>query len=346
MNPLVIVWAMLAAVYADSLPHGPSYDNSGRWSNLTAVGTGPVQEHGTAATTWDLYVLGGISASNSTGPGKPSFASRRDVSAYNYDTGLWRQIPDMPVALTNPNVAVVDDNVYVLGGLADNGKGPFLNYSTACFVYETLKKEWTVLQHMPDEQGRGGAAMGVHGWQIYLAGGLRSSSLAAGGPQESSNLVSVYDTLTGQWSILPPLPEPRDHAGGVLVHHKFYVVGGRYQGYGNVQDTVWVINLHHTVEGWSPKSRMPTARAGLAVGVIDHRIVAFGGEGNPAYSTGVFPQVEAYDIHYDRWTKLDDMPIPRYGMTAGSVKGAILIPGGGLVTGGAKPVALFSAFSF
>ena len=73
---------------------------------------------------------------------------------------------------------------------------------------------------------------------------------------------------------------------------------------------------------------MPTARGGIASGVLEGKIVVLGGEGNDDDPSGVFAQVELYDPATDEWTALPDMAVPRHGMTAAVDGDGLAVPGG------------------
>lgn len=75
---------------------------------------------------------------------------------------------------------------------------------------------------------------------------------------------------------------------------------------------------------------MPTARGGVATGVVGRKIYTFGGEENTAIESGVFNEIEAYDTVADRWESVGTMKIPRHGTFAIGVNGRIYIPGGGI----------------
>jgi len=313
-----------------------------KWVYLADVEPGAVQEHGTAATSDELYVIGGVPG-NYTTDVPPS---RKDVSAYNFRSKRWRSVAPLSLGMTHANAATVHGKVYVLGGLTGSDVNPLWNYTSWCSVYDPETNKWSDLPRMPEDQARGASAIGVYDSTVYLAGGMRSLYLAPGGLQDSVDIVTAFNVRTRQWATLPPLPEPRDHVGGAVIGSKFYVVGGRNHGQDNPKNTTWVLDLEATDDGWKSKKEMPTARGGIAIGTIGHHIVTFGGEGNAADPSGVFPQTEAYDTVRDEWVKLDDMPNPRHGTAAASVDNAILIPGGGATEGGANPLNVFTSFTF
>lgn len=237
------------------------------------------------------------------------------------------------------NTASVNGKIYVLGGLVPSPTGFPWEAAADCFVYDPSSDSWELLPNMPD--GRGSAAMGVKGGVIYLSGGLSE----LGAVQGTLDTVSSYDTDSGNWTSLPSLPAPRDHAGGALIDDTYFVLGGRAFGQFNTSDVVFALDLCDVGSGWIMRSgKMPTPRGGVAAGTIGDKVYVFGGEGNPAEgSEGVFNQTEVYDVETDSWEKLEPMVVPRHGTSAVGVDGVVYIPGGGVKVSGA-PVDVFNAF--
>ena len=344
---LFLLICLLSADLVFSLPQ-PSSPNANtrcfgknvHWTNLAPVGTGVRQEHSTVALGNNIYILGGItleqSASNET-----STPTLDLVDVYSISQNTWRAVAPLPKPMNHANAAVVDGKIYVLGGLA---AGYVWNAFPDCYVYDPETNYWKTLPPMPAEQARGSAAMGVHKTTIYLSGGMRSLSGHPHGLQDTVSTVTSYNTESGVWKTLPDLPAPRDHAGAALIKNTIYVLGGRTHGQVNVRNTTYVFDVHSPEAGWTQKADMPTARGGLATGVIGSVVYTFGGEGNPAPgSNGVYNQTEAYDTRKDTWTRLAPMSIPRHGTSATSIGGGIYIPGGS-VAQGTGPVDSFTEF--
>jgi N-acetylneuraminic acid mutarotase len=234
---------------------------------------------------------------------------------------------EMKLTLESHSAAVVNGKLYILGTL----QGGDIWYATPrSWIYTPENEKWTEIAPMPTSQARGSSAIGVLGDEIFLAGGMRSLNPVDGGFHDSINTTTAYNTRTGRWRTLPDLPAPRDHVGGAIVGDTLYVVGGRDHGQVNVRNTTFALDLNNTHAQWKRKADMPTARGGLATGLIGKNIYTFGGEGNPANgSDGVFPQAEAYDTESDTWAKLPSMRVPRHGTGAASIGDAIYVPGGG-----------------
>lgn len=196
------------------------------------------------------------------------------------------------------------------------------------FVYDPSTDEWTDVTPMGPNSTRGASGVAVVGDKIYIIGGFRE--------RRAVNMFSVYDTKSDEWNhSLPPVPGlPRDHLVGAAIDGNVYSVAGRDTQLLEVTDELL---MYDPLAGeWVEKSPLPTARAGIAGGVVDGRIVVVGGEGNVEFESGVFNEVEIYDPEADEWTDVGDMPVPRHGMGAVGVGGKLYVPGG-------ATVSLFSA---
>ena len=339
MRVLPMILGITGAVHTAKSQIIPNSSPYGRgWKPLAPIASGNRQEHSVAAIADVVYIIGGLIL----GSGSFGVVPTNTVDAYDTRDDSWTTVAPLPLALNHGNVATVNGKIYVLGGL--NATGAVFGAVGNSYQYDPVQDQWTELAPMPAGTERGSAAIGVHGTKIYLAGGLQRLVVLPGGPQDSVDTVSVFETKTSKWSQLPRLPARRDHVGGAIIHGTFYVLGGRDRGLVNVRDTVYALDLGAPYDGWSERAKMPTARGGVATGVVKNKIYIFGGEGNPANgSRGVFPQNEVYDPRRDRWQRLAPMPIPRHGTGAVAIGNTIYIPGGGDALGG-SPVAVNDAY--
>ncbi|KAH7101676.1 hypothetical protein BKA62DRAFT_618529 [Auriculariales sp. MPI-PUGE-AT-0066] len=321
----------------------PSTLKAATWKSLATIPS-PRQEHSTVSLKDHIYIVAGVFA---------DFSTTGHVDVYNPKTNTWADPPPapVPVGLNHPNVAVVNDKIYVLGGLAVDATGSWSAVNNS-FVYDPRTNKWTDLPPFPaDAIPRGSAAMGVHEDTIYLAGGMRQLVLMEGGLQDTVSTVTTFNVRTGKWATgLPDMPAARDHAGAAVIDNVLYVVGGRDHGQPNVRGTVFTLDLATCHSSPSKatwvirNTTMPTPRGGLCAAAVDETIYTFGGEGNLAAESGVFPQVEAYNTRTNKWTQLENMPNPRHGTSATTVRGKIYIPGGGDLIGG-HPMVINEVFS-
>lgn len=294
----VLALLPLAACGGDPAPPAPDGDLSGPWRDAPPVAGGAIQETAVVAVGAAVHVIGGF---------RGDLSISDEVRVFDTATETWSAGAALPAPLHHANVAVVDDTIYLVGHLAGTGfaaRGDVL-----------AGPPWTARTAMPAGTERGAAVAGVVDGRIVVAGGLRGGATVAD--------VSAYDPGLDAWDdALPDLPAPRDHACGAAVDGIFYVIGGRAGG--AIAADVFAFDG----AAWTTRAPMPTARAGMACGVVDGRVIVVGGEGNPAASSGVFPEAEAYDPATDTWTALDPMPTPRHGMGAAAVGATLYVPGG------------------
>ncbi len=294
------------------------YKKSG-WTEQAPIGRGPRQEDSVTAVGTDLYIIGGI-------PQQAPYPTLNRVEVFSAISNEWRDAATLPTTINHGNVATVDGKIYVLGGL--NGTDDWLPIGNS-YEYDPQQDTWKTLPSMPNGQARGASAVGVHGSTIYVAGGLIDLNLITAA-QPTVATVTSYNTKTQEWMTLPSLPEGRDHVGGVVIGNIFYVVGGRVDGFQNVRNTVFAMDVTSQNKTWIEKARMPTARGGLSMSAIGHRIYTFGGEGETTVvPNGVYDNVEVYDSIEDSWEVLERMPYPRHGTNAATIGCRIYIPGGG-----------------
>jgi N-acetylneuraminic acid mutarotase len=296
------------------------------------------QEQSAVILDDDMYLLGGITFTGS------NFLTINVFQKFNFITNTWTELALMPAALNHVNVAVVNGKIYYLGGLANTPTGgpEYWNHSGASAVYDPCVDEWTVLPDVPEDRAVGSAATMVVGDTIYLPGGLRDYNITDD-EESTTAMFTSYNVATQEWTVLPDLPAPRDHAGSGQLGNMLYILGGRSHGYYNVVDTVFGYDID--TKCWSTDfATMPTGRGGIASATIGSKMYTAGGEGDPNTSTHVWPQMQSYDAITNIWTNETDMPVPVHGTAAVAYHGMVVIPGGGLKIGG-DPTQLVQTFT-
>ena len=169
----------------------------------------------------------------------------------------------------------------------------------------------------------GGVVNGI----LYAVGGSATST-------SSESAVEAYDPVANSWTSKAPLPTPRFGAAAGVVNGLLYVVGGYARDAAGNAQIVGTVEAYDPVSNaWTAKSPMPTARAYLAVGVVNGVIYAVGGEGG----AGAVAVVEAYSPATNTWTTLGPMPTARRFLAVGVIKDIIYAAGGqthaGFITG-------------
>ncbi len=277
------------------------------WSPMAEIDGGPIQEIAVLALNGEIYILGG-------------FDSRALIvatgRAYDPRTDTWRSIADLPVRMHHANAVAAEGKIYIVGFLANGFQA-----DARGFIYDPVEDAWSEGPRMPGSTGRGASGTVLIDRRIYFAGGL-----AGGG---AVDLFSAYDLDSEAWIELPPVPTPRDHMAVGAIDGKLVIASGRG---GPIESVTPRVDIYDPVaNSWSEGAPMPTPRGGTAGAVLEGKLYVFGGEGNRDEASGVFAEVEAYDLAEDSWSSLESMPTPRHGMGAATLDGVIYVPGGATV---------------
>ena len=138
----------------------------------------PLQEarHGVqvAAVDGKLYAIGGAYDHNKDF--KLSFAFER----YDLESKTWELLPDMPVAVLGPGIAVFEGMIFVIGG--STIKGESQEASDKVYVFDTNKKTWGMASPLP--KGIQFPAVAYIDDRIYVIGGC---------DKEFNAIASVYE---------------------------------------------------------------------------------------------------------------------------------------------------------
>jgi N-acetylneuraminic acid mutarotase len=219
--------------------------------------------------------------------------------------GIWTTKAAMPTARFAAAVGVVNDILYVAGGV-----GPS-TYSTTVEAYDPATDTWTTKAAMPT--ARAGPTVGVVNGILYIAGGT--------GPGGRVATVEAYDPATDTWMTKAPMPTARASAAGGVVNGIFYVAGGNVAS-GNIATVEAYDPVTNT---WTTEAAMPEARSFAAAGVVSGTLYIAAGVG----TSGYLATVEAYNPTTKTWTtKAAMIPTPRSTPAGGVVSGVLYVAGG------------------
>ncbi len=211
-----------------------------------------------------------------------------------------QSLAELPTTLTSFGGAVLGDDVYVYGGT----KGSSHDYSSAVQNDSLLRLSlpdgrWETVARGPKLQG---LAMVPHGGKLYRIGGFE----ARNAPDQEHDLWSVdsvaaFDPASGEWSELPPLPEPRSSFDAAVLGDSIYVIGGwamAGDGRSVWHQTAWRLDLSASEPSWQAIAEPPFERRALAVAAHDGRIFAIGGMTS---GDDTSRETDIYDPQSDTW---------------------------------------------
>lgn len=179
-------------------------------------------------------------------------------------------------------------------------------------------------------------AVALNETTFALVGGIIPAEGSDGGntPDNwaTTDMFQLYDTVTGQWTLGPPLPYAVNHANTVVVDGRVYLLGGLAPAAdGNWVKTGQSYVLDDLDGGWRVLEPIPdpVARGSASVGAAGDLVFLAGG------MTQLTPQstvasVIAYNVTADRWITdlLPDLPEPRDHAGSAVVNGTLYVVGG------------------
>jgi len=254
--------------------------------------------------------------------------------AYDPGRDAW-EAPDAraqrPVVGHHHAAEVLNGELYLLGGLGQNVPG-------VVQIYDPANDRWRFGPRLPFNVGSSASAV-IDG-RIYIAGGIEDGHTIGG--------TARFDPETETWTVLAPMPRPRNHAAAATDGRRMFVFGGRGPGSGdgnvvaNGYDDVQIYDPATDTwtasgEGAEAPAPLPQARGGVGKAVYMNGLVyVMGGEtldGAGATGSGVYSRVDVYDPTADRWLEGPPMPTARHGIFPLALGARIYVVGGGTRAG-------------
>ncbi len=239
------------------------------------------------------------------------------TSAESARADTWTQKTDMPTPRWAHSAAVVDDKIYVIGGVSSETS--FLNGKPISAVeeYDPATDTWTRKADMLASRGYVDPSPPVVDGKIYLIGGGKSG-LAR---------VDIYDPATDTWSRGADMPTPRNNVATAAWDGKIYAFGGLTGTLGSSASTVNVTQVYDpNTDTWTNAAPMPRGVWGHSANVVDDKIYVIGG----AAATNALRIVQVYDPQTDMWTNANPIPIATRHFGASVLCGKIYVVGGWL----------------
>ena len=264
----------------------------------------------------------------------------------------WVPGPPMSTPRSDAAVAVLDGDLYVIGGRNVAG-------SPLGRVERFDGDEWETVSSLRDE--RYAAAAAVYNGQIVLSGGYENSG-------EVTDDVEVYNVGEDDWESFDSMERDRAGHGAIVLDGQVYVLGGvskggsplatseGYDGEGWYLYTAWTLDpgrVHFgtaeagdaaylagglsqfgpldTFERYTvgqetvPLASLPSPRGNLALVSTGDALFAIGGV-DP--SGNVLATVTRYDIAQNTWTTVASLATARAGAVAAFLGNTIYVVGG------------------
>jgi len=213
-----------------------------------------------------------------------SAALTLNINPSSAESNIWTTKASMQVARANLGAAVVNGQIYAIGGVLDPPS--WIQCTNVNEKYDPETNTWSFQTSMPTP--RASFAIAVCDNKIYCIGGTTG---VKDGKYVTSNTNEVYDPETNSWSTKASMPTARIGVNANVIDGKIYLIGGN-----STQNEVY----NPTTDTWTTMSSIPT-KPGLTTiwsctsTIINEKIHVFGA--NP-YSKSH----QIYDPKTDNWT--------------------------------------------
>ena len=211
------------------------------------------------------------------------------IKPVSADTSAWTTKASMHVARASLGVAVVNGQIYAIGGVIDPPS--WVQCTNANEKYNPATNTWVFKASMPTS--RASFAIAVYNNKIYCIGGTTGTQ---SGQYMASSVNEVYDPVTDTWETKAAMPTPRVGVTASVVDGKIYLIGGD----SNVNEV-----YDPATDSWTNKASIPVKPSlrliwSCTSAVLDGKIHVFG-----AFPFSSSHQV--YDPKTDSWSV--DAPI-------------------------------------
>jgi N-acetylneuraminic acid mutarotase len=267
-----------------------------------------------------LWVFGGFV--------KPNLAATLTAASYDPATNLWTTLAPMPEKITHAGTAVVGQNIYLAGGFV--GDNPNNGSTDHVWRYDTVANTWTAAPSLPALRGAG-ALVALDGKLHFFGGAWKMGATFVA--EYGDHWVLDPSDPAGTWKPLAPMPNPRNHLGGVAVGGRIYALGGQHLGDEFTSDVSEVDAYDPVTDSWTQVASLAEPRGHLGPCSFERngRIIVVSGVtmGSTSTTKTLLADIDEYDPTTNRWTSLTPLPDSREAPVAGAVGNTLVVVNGG-----------------
>src|SRR3984893_8394124 len=258
------------------------------------------------------------------GPQSPLLATTQ-CDAYDPATDIWTSLASIPQAVTHCGQVADTDNAnnqifWLVGGFVGNHPGPTTDQ---VWKYSITNNTWASGPPLPAPRAAG--ALVKLGRELHYFGGTIRTNNGSTWVDYGTHWAFDLDSGTawrattpdGQ-QILAPMPNPRNHMGGVALNGKFYAIGGQHKGNQSSAPQNEVDVYDPATNTWTQAAPMPRPIGHVTSNVFvrsGHVVVVSGLTTNSVPIANVIE----YDPSTNTWDELPPLPSGRQSPVSGLV---------------------------
>ncbi len=234
--------------------------------------------------------------------------------------GAWLHGAPAPSARSEVAAGVVDEKIYLVGGLEEPSPSAVLSVGVSRTVeeYDPILKAWTTKAALPQALHHTAAASIDR--YLYAIGGFTRSGPSLWHPVAT---VYRYDPATDSWIERRSMPTPRGALAVAVLDRHILAIGG----FDGARNTAAVERYDPETDTWTVTASRPTPRDHLTAATVGGDACAVGGLINRDYARNL-AVVECYHAAPHRWERKADLPAARSGFAAVTLGNRIYAFGG------------------
>ncbi|XP_078262847.1 kelch-like protein 28 [Rhinoraja longicauda] len=239
------------------------------------------------------------------------FATLDSVEMYFPQTDSWTGLAPLSSPRYECGVAVVDQKLYVVGGIATHIQQG-INYRKHENLVESWNPEtnkWTSVERM--NECRSTLGVSVLAGELYALGGYDGENYLQS--------VEKYILKVKKWQPVAPMAKSRSCFAAAVLDGMIYAIGGYGPAHMNS-----VERYDPSKDSWEMVAPMADKRINFGVGSMLGFIFVVGGHNGVSH----LQSVERYEPHQNQWTLCRPMNDPRTGVGAAIVDNYLYVVGG------------------
>ncbi|NJB85024.1 N-acetylneuraminic acid mutarotase [Lewinella marina] len=228
---------------------------------------------------------------------------------YDPVTNTWTKLASIPLnpdgsyqGTTHVGIAVVDDDIWLLGGRSGNYG---YEVSEKIWIYNVTRNDWRLGPELPVKRGGGGLAR--LGRTLHYVGGFDYRSAC----DVDDHWVYDLDNPAAGWqdfSKTSPMPLARNHFGTATLGGKLYAVAGQHDHEACLRgkNLTYVHRYDPYTDSWERLADLPFVNSHTEPSTFAYngKIYVLGGQGQESR------KVCEYDPETNTWKILTDMELP------------------------------------
>jgi large repetitive protein len=258
-------------------PGDPFDSGDDLWTSAPNLPGPAVENPAVVAFDGKVYTFGGST--------QPFSGAVTNASVFDPVSSSWTSLAALPTARGGATAQVLDDKIYVIGGLGPDGAS-----LDTVEVYDPATGLWTAGAPLQTRRDNLGAA--VVDDVLYAFGG-RTRDANGDVVDGALDSLEIFDPVTQTWSPGASLPTGRRAVSVGTLNDRIQVIGGEADADGNAFD----LNEEYNplTDSWRSLPAIETPRHGAAFATIDDSVdVFYVAGGGPTVGSAFTDVVEAF----------------------------------------------------